>query len=252
MAELIKTLTDKEKETLRLLVRGHDAKSMSRALDLSIHTINDRLRAARRKLQVTSSKEAARLLLAHESNTPENLADKELGNDHNKRPVRLDDGPVQGWSRGNLPIIAFTGVLLMFAIIAALALSTHPALNDSDLHTGPDSVASVADREAIAAASDWLALVDEADWEASFATAGKPFRDVNTVATWADASRQVRGPLGALVSRKAVSVRYLNAPPRGFKEVVFQSQFVKKADVLETVTLQKEDGIWKPVGVLSE
>ena len=56
-------LTDKEKQTLRLIVRGHDAKSIARSLGLSVHTINERLREARRKMAVSSSREAARLLL---------------------------------------------------------------------------------------------------------------------------------------------------------------------------------------------
>ena len=64
MTDGLAQLTEKEKETLRLMVRGHDAKSMARELSLSVHTINDRLRAARRKLGVTSSKEAARKLFA--------------------------------------------------------------------------------------------------------------------------------------------------------------------------------------------
>ncbi len=58
-------LSDKEKQVLRLLLRGHDAKSSARELELSVHTVNERLRDARRKLGVSSSREAARML--HES-----------------------------------------------------------------------------------------------------------------------------------------------------------------------------------------
>ncbi|MDQ2763305.1 MAG: LuxR C-terminal-related transcriptional regulator, partial [Pseudomonadota bacterium] len=47
--ESFRTLSDKEKQTLRLIVRGHDAKSIARSLGLSVHTINERLRDARRK-----------------------------------------------------------------------------------------------------------------------------------------------------------------------------------------------------------
>ena len=56
----IQALTEKEKETLRLLVSGYDAKSMARHLGLSVHTVNERLRDARRKMAVSSSREAAR------------------------------------------------------------------------------------------------------------------------------------------------------------------------------------------------
>ena len=61
--EAVLALTEKEKQTLRLMVRGHDAKSIARSLGLSVHTINERLRDARRKMAVSSSREAARLLL---------------------------------------------------------------------------------------------------------------------------------------------------------------------------------------------
>ncbi|GAA0731919.1 MULTISPECIES: helix-turn-helix domain-containing protein [Sphingomonas] len=57
-------LTEREKTTLRLLLAGHDAKSIARELELSVHTVNERLRDARRKLGVASSREAARRLAA--------------------------------------------------------------------------------------------------------------------------------------------------------------------------------------------
>jgi TonB family protein len=77
----VESLSDRERETLRLLGRGHDAKSIASALDLSVHTVNERLRDVRRKLGVSSSREAARLLLAHEtaSEPPENGGPKEIG-----------------------------------------------------------------------------------------------------------------------------------------------------------------------------
>lgn len=49
-------LSAREKEALRLLLVGHDAKSIANTLGLSVHTINDRLRDARRKLGVSSSR----------------------------------------------------------------------------------------------------------------------------------------------------------------------------------------------------
>ena len=76
MAEALEDLSDKEKETLRLVVRGHDAKSMARELDLSVYTVNERLRAARRKLGVTSSKEAARMLFEAEGGAYKSLGNK--------------------------------------------------------------------------------------------------------------------------------------------------------------------------------
>src|SRR3546814_18394369 len=75
----INALTEKEKQTLRLIVRGHDAKSIARNLDLSVHTINERLRDARRKLTVSSSREAARLLFDAEGEPPNPSGDTNIG-----------------------------------------------------------------------------------------------------------------------------------------------------------------------------
>ena len=79
MASGIDALTDKEKQTLRLLLQGHDAKTMARHLGLSVHTINERLRDARRKLATPSSREAARRLREVEADTPELLGDTGFG-----------------------------------------------------------------------------------------------------------------------------------------------------------------------------
>ena len=62
MAEGGQDLTDREREVLRLLLAGHTAKSAAAELDLSVHTINNYLREARKKLGVSSSREAARVL----------------------------------------------------------------------------------------------------------------------------------------------------------------------------------------------
>lgn len=77
MAMDLQLLSEREKEALRLLGHGHDAKSAARELGLSVHTVNERLRSARHKLQVTSSKAAVRLLLAHEA--PDKLVYKDFG-----------------------------------------------------------------------------------------------------------------------------------------------------------------------------
>lgn len=55
-------LTDREKEILRLLVAGHTVKTIAARLGRSETSINERLRSARRKTGVGSSRELARLL----------------------------------------------------------------------------------------------------------------------------------------------------------------------------------------------
>ncbi len=72
-------LNDKEKEVLHLLLLGHDAKTAAQEIDVTPNVINERLRSARQKLQVTSSKAAARMLADHENLTPKFFVPKNIG-----------------------------------------------------------------------------------------------------------------------------------------------------------------------------
>lgn len=58
----LEALNDNELEILRLLANGHTAKSIAASLGRSETAINERLREARRKTGVGSSRELARLL----------------------------------------------------------------------------------------------------------------------------------------------------------------------------------------------
>lgn len=137
---------------------------------------------------------------------------------------------------------------MMPLFAAGLILTSHlvePSHGDAPVEV------PAGDEAVVAAARDWLALTDASDWQASFDAAGKAFRDVNTVPGWASAAEQVRVPAGALVSRDLRTIRYLNAPPHGYQEVAFATRYANgKDEVIETVTLQQEDGVWKVVGIL--
>ena len=64
MTHDVSALLEREKDVLRLLLVGHDAKSIARHLDLSTHVVNERLRDARRKLGVSSDIEMTKLALS--------------------------------------------------------------------------------------------------------------------------------------------------------------------------------------------
>ena len=124
MTEGYQSLTEKEKQTLRLIVRGHDAKSMARHLGLSVHTINERLRCARRKLSVSSSREAARLVLDREDGTPHSPGDKDLGEAGTVPAVGQGDAPEDG-RKARLPLAwAIGGMAIMSIILATILLSS--------------------------------------------------------------------------------------------------------------------------------
>ena len=67
MPGLSASLTERELEILRLLAAGHTVKTIAARLDRSETAINERLRSARRKTGVGSSRELARLLDAPEN-----------------------------------------------------------------------------------------------------------------------------------------------------------------------------------------
>lgn len=60
IADDVGKLMERECEVLGLLARGYDIKSAALELSISTSAVTDRLRQARRKLGVTSSREAAR------------------------------------------------------------------------------------------------------------------------------------------------------------------------------------------------
>lgn len=77
--EGVENLTPRQKEILRLLLAGFDAKSIASELGISVHTVTEHLREARRHLQVTNSREAARLLAQTEAGPPNNLGPNNIG-----------------------------------------------------------------------------------------------------------------------------------------------------------------------------
>lgn len=63
----IASITHSERVVLELLAQGYDIKACATELGISDHAVGERLRGARRKLGVTSSRQAARLLRASRS-----------------------------------------------------------------------------------------------------------------------------------------------------------------------------------------
>jgi len=240
-------LTEKEKETLRLLVNGYDAKSMARCLGLSVHTVNERLRDARRKMATSSSREAARLLREVESADPELLGDKSLGDAPGARPVEQQQAP--NTATGKTRRIAWlTGGLIMSFALALYALTALSGGGTVPAAAPANSAATAPQAAAVASANSWLALVDGSDWQASYDATARSFRSVNTVERWADASKHVRVPLGAVKTRVLVTADFAPAPPDGYWVIKFRTDFAGKAGAIETLALVREDDAWRVVG----
>ena len=243
-------LTEKEKQTLRLIVRGHDAKSTARHLGLSVRTINERLRDARRKLAVSSSREAARLLFECEGTSPQNSADEQIGEAVCPDGVVQDGRPNSG--RGRLRRFARTrtGVVIMSLALGFLALVAVPQIAPSP--EGGAASVNTRTAEVEAAARRFLTLIDQGKWDESYVLTTATFQKQNTSKVWADVSEQVRPPLGALVSRTMISLEDVPTPPHGHHIVKFRTTFANKANVIEKVSLERAGDGWRVAGVYIE
>lgn len=248
-------LSEREKAALRLLLIGHDAKSIANTLGLSVHTVNDRLRDARRKLGVSSSREAARRLAEMDGAAPDFVRAKEIGNADAASPMERTVGPASprpsqhrwAWFTG--------GMLIMSLVIAAVALSTLAGAHNSaqaPAQSASTTTPSPAETEASSAARKWAGLLDAGQWDASWRAAAVMFRSQLTSAQWATTIQSVRRPLGRVSSRvlqSAVQTKTLPGAPVGDYQVLqFQTRFATKPDAVETVVLSREKGSWRVSG----
>lgn len=240
-------LTEKEKQTLRLLLTGYDAKSMARHLGLSVHTINERLRDARRKLGTSSSREAARLLRGIEDQDPELLGDKGLGDAPAPGTAQTVLQPAQGdgkWRRTGW-IVGGSVMTISLALLALAALS-----GGGDVPAAAPPAVSSAQSPAVDAALRWLALVDGEDWKGAYAETGQSFRRNNTVEGWTAAATGVRAQYGVTSGRSLISSEWMPAPPNGYRIVKFRATTSKRGAIVETLSLAEEGGAWKMVGIV--
>lgn len=272
----LRILTEREKDTLRLLMAGHDAKSIARELDLSVHTVNDRLRNARAKLGVSSSREAARKFAEQEAGyanpelpdllvsapetfaqLPDSLAHRNLGiatqpagaAQHGQSRHHPNKGKSLVWLAG--------GMIIMSLVIAAIALSSMTgqtgAGEESATPAPPQAAAtSQTESEGGSAARAWLALVDSGQWDESWAESGTMFRAQLDSPKWTSMIEPVRQPLGPLVSRRLDNSDRSNAlpgAPAGEYEVIrFRTSFENVKNAIETVTMVREDDGWAVIG----
>ena len=139
----VQKLTARQKEILRLLLNGFDAKSAARELGISVHTVNEHLAEARRHLGVSSSREAARILRQVESIAPNNEGPESLGVAHPAN-ARLWMGQP---SRDRW--LAYTGVSLVFLVAAAaISFSLASGSTASKQPNSPPKIISTAPRAA--------------------------------------------------------------------------------------------------------
>ena len=114
-------LNDAEHRVLRLLAEGHTAKSIATELGTTPAAVNERLREARRKTGVGSSRELARLLKAQE-NRHEQIG---VGN-HHRVAADMSPGAAEP-SRRKTGVYAMTALFVVAAAGVAALMTHQPA-----------------------------------------------------------------------------------------------------------------------------
>ena len=251
MSTAFDELSQKEKEALRLLAAGHSAKSAAAELDLSVYTLNDRLRDARKKLRVTSSREAARLLAEYEGESPKNLVPKDFGISHTNTSADAVPHHQPKTAQRNAAVwIAGAALMISLGIAATIFFSGVLSVDKREAQTVSASHDVATTGEVSARA--WVALIDQSRWEESWEKSGTIFREAVTSAEWARQARPVREPLGAVIKRTLVAneahKELPNAPKGEYRILQFASDYANRPGSVDTVILAQEGEHWFVVG----
>ncbi len=109
------------------------------------------------------------------------------------------------------------------------------------------------EKAAVAAAHDWLTLVDQGKYAASWEGAAEYFKNAVGRKQWEQSLQAVRKPLGRPISRKEKNKTYATslpgAPDGEYVVIQFDTSFENKKSAVETVTpMSEKSGKWRVSG----
>jgi hypothetical protein len=108
-------------------------------------------------------------------------------------------------------------------------------------------------KAAVAAAEEWLTMVDDGKYVDSWKEAAQYFKNAVKQEQWEQSLQAVRNPLGKLISREVKSKTYTTslpgAPDGEYVVIQFKSSFENKKSAIETVTpMLDKDAKWRVSG----
>jgi hypothetical protein len=109
------------------------------------------------------------------------------------------------------------------------------------------------EKAAIAAAKEWLVLIDTRHYGQSWKEAAAYFRTAVTKEQWRGSLMGVRTPLGRVLTREFHNAVYKTslpgAPDGEYLVIQFRTSFENKKSAVETVTpMLEKDGCWRVSG----
>ena len=134
------------------------------------------------------------------------------------------------------------GILVLAAVLAAGVVRSQPM---------PWQAA--AETKAVAAAEQWLRVVDQGKYAESWDEASPYFQKAMTRDKWVQSMDAYREPLGKVLERKVKSARFTpvlpGAPDGKYVVIQFDTSFANKKSALETVTpMMDPEGTWHVSG----
>ncbi|QGZ39559.1 uncharacterized protein DUF4019 [Pseudoduganella flava] len=140
--------------------------------------------------------------------------------------------------------------LLAALLFSTASLSLAPFAHAQGVQPPQDPQVLAAAQQA---AEQWLAVVDEGRYTASWEQGAQVLKNAVSVAQWEKGMRDARMPVGTVQGRTLMSSVYattLPGAPRGHYVVLqYASRFTDRANAIETVTpTREEDGTWRVAG----
>jgi hypothetical protein len=120
--------------------------------------------------------------------------------------------------------------------------------------TMSDPVAEAKQEAAAKIATEWLKLIDKAEYGKAWDECSSLFQQKVTRQQWVDGIPKNRAEYGKFKARKLDGTAYRNslpgAPDGDYVTVHYISDFEKNPAADELVTLVHQDGTWRPIGYL--
>lgn len=105
---------------------------------------------------------------------------------------------------------------------------------------------------AVVTAKEWLALVDDKEYQKSWEEAAPYFKDHVGEKQWEELVAKVRGPLGKMESRELLGAQFTTSlpgvPDGEYVVIQFKTRFANKAEAVETITPMMAEGAWRVSG----
>ena len=139
----------------------------------------------------------------------------------------------------------------VFVLLGCLVIGFSPGCALHRSATKSLAEKRVREKEARAAATQWLALVDAGDYVAAYMLESKRLRAATTEDQFVRSMEGRRAPFGKVLSRTfigaAFSRKITGAPDGHYESILFRTSFTNKSLTAERVILSFESESWRIV-----